>query len=357
MSDSRDIARHEPPPAAPSESSKTLAMILEAARDPAIDAAKTEQMVNLALKLQDREREEQFNRSKNAALSQMPVITRSGLIVINDKHGNFVRNQGRFARWEDIDRIVRPILDEHSLALSFDVGERETGGVLVTPILTHRNGYTERGHAMPVPADLSGAKNAAQAIGSAISYGKRYTACAMLNIVTEGIDDDGNMGASTMVSLPYERQAVVEKDARAAHAAGNYQEWFDTQPPRDRAWLVENGLHEEFGGKALPAPTSAEIVVDQAEAQRRSPPSQLGNGQIDQSPKTDQPRQKKSPRQWVDEFKAAVEAYRNLDALDQFWDEQRDNLDRLRQTNQTLWNEADQAIRDRRTAIEDGRLM
>jgi hypothetical protein len=355
MSDSRELA-HAPQGSVPSESQKTLAMILEAARDPSVDAAKTESMVNLALKLQDRERESEFNRSKNAALKEMPVISKDGRIVINNKDGTFNRVQGHFAKWENLDRVVRPILAKHNLALSFEVDERSSGGILVRPILSHTNGFTERGGAMPIPADISGGKNAAQAIGSATSYGKRYTACAMLNIITEGVDDDGNMGAT--VSLPYERQAVVEKDARAAAEAGTYQDWFDKQPPRDRAWLIGSSLHAEFGGKALPAPSVPESrAVDQAESQRRSPPSMADRQPTQDTTAGSGEKKRQSPREWVDDFKRAVDSYTKVDELDQFADDQRDNLDKLKARNEALWSEANDAIRYRRDAIEEGRLV
>jgi glutamate synthase domain-containing protein 1 len=43
---------------------------------------------------------------------------------------------------------------------------------------------------MHLPADMSGSKNAVQAVGSSISYGKRYTAQALLNLTSRGSDDD-----------------------------------------------------------------------------------------------------------------------------------------------------------------------
>jgi hypothetical protein len=359
MTDSRELARHDARDGSlahsqpQSESARLLQMVLDAAKDPNIDAGKMEQMVKLTTTLQDRERESQFNRDKNAAIMEMPVVTKEGLIVIRDKVTNVVtRTQGRFAKWEDIDRVTRPILSRHNLALAFDVAERSTGGVLVTPILTHANGYTERGSAMPVPADTSGSKNAAQAIGSAVAYGKRYTGCAMLNIVTEGVDDDGNGGGGQIVSLTYERQELVLADARRAFADGNYAEWFATKAtPKDRAWLMASGYHaDEFGGKALPTPVSPEpVVIDRQRAASPPPPPP--------PPQPPAERRRASPREWTDGFKEAVQAIRNEDELDLFADEKRELLDRLRSSNQTLWQEAQDAIRDQREAIVEGRLV
>jgi hypothetical protein len=225
QAESRELQHYEEPRQSPN----FLAAILDAAKDATVDATKVETMANLAVKLQDREREMEFNRSLVAAQLEMPVISKDGEIIINDKQGNFVRKQGKFARYEDIDRVIRPILARHGLALRFEIGNAAESAVTVRPILTHANGYTERGEAMKLPADTSGSKNSTQAVGSATQYGKRYAACAMLNIVTEGVDDDGRGGV--LVSLPFEREQLVLEEAKAAHEAGTYLHWFGQQSP------------------------------------------------------------------------------------------------------------------------------
>lgn len=253
MSDSRDLAHVEPAAAPVRQSDNLLAQVIAAAKDPTVDAAKMETLARLVNSQQDREREIEFNRSKNAAIMEMPVITKEGRIIIpaNRDKGTPERQQGRFARWEDIDRVIRPILARYNLALSFDTAERQGGGLTVTPILSHTNGYTERGGAFPVPPETSGSKNAAQAMGSSLSYGKRYAGCAMLNIVTEGVDDDANMGRGTSVTLPFEREQLVRQEAEEAFNAGRYLAYFTEQSPKDRAWLVSSGLHEQYGGQPM----------------------------------------------------------------------------------------------------------
>src|SRR5689334_168057 len=101
------------------QSNSFLTAILAATNDPNVDAVKMETLANLAVKLQDREREMEFNRAKNAAIMDMPVITKDGVIVIpaNREKGTPERQQGRFARFEDIYRVVRPILQRNNLAL------------------------------------------------------------------------------------------------------------------------------------------------------------------------------------------------------------------------------------------------
>ena len=56
--------------------------------------------------------------------------------------------------------------------------------------LLHKEGHKEK-TTLLVPFDYSGSKkhNPAQAMGSSVSYGKRYTLCALLNIATRDDND------------------------------------------------------------------------------------------------------------------------------------------------------------------------
>jgi hypothetical protein len=67
--------------------------------------------------------------------------------------------------------------------------------VTVTGVLTHQLGHVEQ-TSLTLPIDTSGSKNAVQSVGSSTSYGKRYTAAALLNLRTGETDDDGRAGAA-----------------------------------------------------------------------------------------------------------------------------------------------------------------
>lgn len=308
MTDSRELA------VPVRQSDNLLQQVIAAAKDPQIDAAKMETLARLVNSQQDREREIEFNQSKNAAIMEMPVITKEGRIIIpaNREKGTPERQQGRFAKWEDIDRVIRPILERHGLALSFDTAERQGGGLTVTPILSHTNGYTQRGGGFPVPAEKSGAKNDAQAMGSSLSYGKRYSGCAMLNIVTEGVDDDGNYGRGSSVTLPFEREQLVREEAKAAFEAGNYPEWFSKQSPKDRGWLVTQPFHVEYGGQPLltGAPQTARSAPPRED--RPEPPDKpepaADEGTGGPTGPTGEEPKKRTPEQMVEDFEKRLDA-------------------------------------------------
>jgi hypothetical protein len=292
---------------------QTLAMIREAMFNPDVDAAKAKVMADLMNGQEDRLLLTEFNRDLNAAIMDMPVITKAGIITIPAKDGKPERTQGRFARFEDIDRVVRPILDRHRLSIRFDIGE-VGGKVSVRPIIGHRNGQTWIGEAMTAPLDTSGAKNNVQGAGSTVSYLKRYTMCAALNIVTEGTDDDGSLGKFA-IGMTHEREVTVLEEAEEAHANGRYTDWFKEQSHKDRGWMVSSGHHSRLGGApALPDASRADGA--------------------DSGP---QPQQEASQRDtltakgWTDKYVAECEEAGSLEELQRIQVEGADSLARLKE--------------------------
>ncbi len=73
---------------------------------------------------------------------------------------------------------------------------------------------------MVLPHDATGSKNAVQAIGSSTAYGRRYTACALLNIssrLSADADDDGkaagNGGTINEEQIMAIQHMIVQVDA------------------------------------------------------------------------------------------------------------------------------------------------
>jgi hypothetical protein len=124
----------------------------------------------------------------NAALAKMqlklPTIDENGAILGPD--GEPVAT---YATWEDTVDAIRPILARYGFSLSFRPGQSARGNPTVTGILRHKGGHKEEGE-LELPPDLTGGKNAVQAVGSALSYGQRYVARMLLSLTSRGGDDD-----------------------------------------------------------------------------------------------------------------------------------------------------------------------
>lgn len=161
-----------------------LAVISRAASDPACDIDKMERLMLMHERAEARRAAAEFATDLAAMQTELPSVGERG-----DAAGRY-----RFALWEDINAAVKPILSKYGFALTFRTDFAD--GIAVTGVLTHRSGHREQ-TTIKLPADASGNKNAVQAVASSVSYGKRYTAGALLNLTSHGEDDDAFAAAAT----------------------------------------------------------------------------------------------------------------------------------------------------------------
>lgn len=166
-----------------------LSVIARAAADPNVDIDKLERLLEMQERVLARDAKAEYMAALAEMQPKLPVIGERG--GIKDRGGNI---QSTYALWEDINEAIKPVLAEHRFALSFKT-RREASEIIVTGILSHAGGHSEQTE-LSLPSDTSGSKNAVQAVGSSTSYGKRYTASALLNLTSRGEDDDGQKGGN-----------------------------------------------------------------------------------------------------------------------------------------------------------------
>ena len=188
--DARDEAREI---VTATESAAMISMIERAARDPNVDVDKMMKLLEMKERVEANQAKKEYARALAQMQPRLPEITERG--GIKDKSGGV---QSTYAKWEDVNEAIRPILSERGFALSFRISHPE-GKISVTGVLSHEEGHSEE-TTITLPHDSSGSKNAVQAVGSSVSYGKRYTAFALLNITTRGEDDDGKRGGGSAIT-------------------------------------------------------------------------------------------------------------------------------------------------------------
>jgi len=179
------------------ESSAMISMIERAAMNPDVDMDKMERLLEMQERIIKRNSEMAFNAALAEMQSEMPLITKDAEIKVSGQ----VRS--KYASFENINETVKPILQKYGFAVSFRTETSDS--IKVTGILVHKDGHREQTD-MVLPVDASGSKNAVQAIGSSVAYGKRYVLCALLNIST-GDDDDAR---GTVAKLSDEQIANIE---------------------------------------------------------------------------------------------------------------------------------------------------
>lgn len=184
-------------PSAVTEAAAIFSMIERVAAQPDVPIERVEQLFKLYTQM-DAER---ARRSYHAAFAQMqpalPAVERKGKA-----------HNSKYARFEDVVSAVMPVLAANGFGMSFRIAET-AGKVVVTCILSHRDGHSESTN-YAFPYDTSGSKNAIQAIGSATSYGKRYTMNALLGIATKDEDDDGNAACAWELITDEQAKALVK---------------------------------------------------------------------------------------------------------------------------------------------------
>ncbi len=180
MNNELAVAKVEPP-----QPEGILQVIARAASDSSVDVAKMQALLEMQKDLMRMSAEQQFNAALCDLQAEVPRVTKLGQII------NKGVVQSTFARYEDIDSALRPLLNKYGFAVSFDNPKTQGGLMEFTAELRHRAGHKKEYH-LSLPVDASGAKNGTQGAGSTNQYAKRYLLCDIANIVTEGADTDGN---------------------------------------------------------------------------------------------------------------------------------------------------------------------
>lgn len=152
-----------------------------------------------------------FAKAKYADLQAVleaikPTLVKNGL-GFNQMTKTHIENGNLFA---DIETIV------------FDESNELSSGVLSIPV---------------------GSGNQAQAIGSAISYGRRYQALAFFGISS---DDDDGVTAGNHPATVCNAQLADDATAAAKQGADAYRAFFQRLAPGDRTQLLSSGIHAQL---------------------------------------------------------------------------------------------------------------
>lgn len=177
--DATALARQPDPEPAP-----VVSMFERLAKDSSVDVTKLERLIEMQERIMKHQAKAAFDTAFAEMQGEIPEIGEKGEIIVDGK----VRST--YATNEDIQRLIKPILQKHGFSIRFRNEWLDGKQLKVIGILSHRSGHSEQDEFVAA-ADTSGSKNAIQALGSTRSYGQRYTTIALLNIATRGTDDDG----------------------------------------------------------------------------------------------------------------------------------------------------------------------
>lgn len=178
--------------------------------------------------------------------------------------------KNRYATLTAVWDVIRKPLADNGLSVVQVVSTDQDGMWLITRLMHGSGQYIEAIY--PVAIGDGRGLNAAQQVGSALSYARRYSISALVGVVSEGDDDDGANAAtppqwrsSTSTARPPARQdapappRVVEAwpNAQAQPANGNghatpppaelpgFEVWADwSRPEHAIAWGMAQGVFD-----------------------------------------------------------------------------------------------------------------
>ncbi len=163
-----------------------LSILAQAAVDPRMDVAKMERLLEMHRQVTEDRRRVAFAAAMARLQAVLPQIVKEGRILVQGTE------RSRYARIEDIDQAIRPLLAAEGFSLAFDT-EPKDQSLLITCRILHAEGHAET-RSLLLPLDAQGAKSPVQGVGSTVSYGRRYLLKMILGIVERGEDDDGQGG-------------------------------------------------------------------------------------------------------------------------------------------------------------------
>ena len=174
---------------------------------------------------------------------------------VSSIHASFIAAQAEFgaavkgavnphfkSRYADLSAVleaVLPALNKHGLGLLYRVHDCDVG-VRLEAVVIHTSGEELSSGILHLPV----AKNDSQAVGSALSYGKRYLATGIFALQTA--DDDGNAATASMRAAPVVAPKPVRYDISTLEG--------DTMLAAEKFLQINNAKHLGDGRWESPAP-------------------------------------------------------------------------------------------------------
>lgn len=191
----------------PNEVAGIMSVIERCALNPQVDVEKMQKLLDMQERILNRNAKQAFSADFVRMKPDLPKIV---------KTKNNHQTKSKYATLDDINTQVDPILERHGFGTSFKVSQTDTH-ITATATLWHEQGHTEDA-TVALPLDKAGIqgsvnKTDVHAIGSSITYAKRYALCALLNIST-GDDTDGNGSKKEETATLLQQQKISELVAK-----------------------------------------------------------------------------------------------------------------------------------------------
>ncbi len=141
-----------------------MEVISRAAADASVDMSKMTALLDMQERIMAKQAEIDFNVALAEMQPLLPTIARNSEIRHNGKLIS------KYAKYEHIDEIIRPIYTKFGFSISFENEIFPDGRAVFYGILSHKSGHRRRA-GINCPPDTSGSKSGHQAQSAAETYG------------------------------------------------------------------------------------------------------------------------------------------------------------------------------------------
>lgn len=172
-----------------------------------------EKLMSLQERWEANQARKAFDEAMASAKAEIPVILKNRTVDFTSAKG---RTHYRHEDLAEVARTVTPILAKHGLSYRFRTSSAVNEPVVVTCIVSHRDGHFEE-NTLTAGRDDSGNKNNIQAVGSTLTYLQRMTLKAALGLAASD-DDDGAASAGSPDTVSDEKLAQLVELAEAVSA-------------------------------------------------------------------------------------------------------------------------------------------
>ena len=172
------------------EKGDLLSAIVVAAKDPGVDAAKINALLDIKIKMDAIEAENKFWDAMRRCQNDMEPIR---------KDAKNPENHSKYAKVSTIQRAIQPIYRQHEFNLSFTAKEQNDPNVVpLKCVVSHSCGHREI-YELAASIDNKGAKGGGtktevQGTMSTSSYLRRKLYELIFDLILTDDDDDGNLG-------------------------------------------------------------------------------------------------------------------------------------------------------------------
>ena len=183
-----------------------------------------EKLMALQERWEKREAEKAFNEAYNKWQANKPKLIKDKKVDADLRDGG--KLQYDYMGLPGIQAAVDPVLGEYGFSYTWDQ-RQENGKIRIIFILKHVDGHSQTTW-LESDLDKSGKKNEIQALGSAVSYLKRYTLKNGLGLSADN-DDDGNKLTLTQQEKEdlYLSKLVGLYTEKESNVSGEWKEYFE----------------------------------------------------------------------------------------------------------------------------------